>query len=153
MFKLLLFISSRIRISLLALEHQRNTLFNKGENYFNNDENLNFDQLLHHLEPSIKSSMRRYEKLIKSRVSLFYGVLFNEDCIRQGFVLVYTDIIYIYIYNLYINYLNQLYYLSLPRPDFQRKNQVEIGRCGQEKSILYHFKTNLLIKEFSDSER
>ena len=78
----------------MTLEVQRNALLNydPDENFFNNDENLNFGQLLHPLEPSIKSSVRRYEKLIKSRVSLSYGVLFNETCIKEGLLPVYTDI-------------------------------------------------------------
>ena len=126
MFKLQFFISSSIRISLKKLEDQRNALLNYDENYFNNDENFNFGQLLHPLEPSIKSSVRRQEKLIKSRVSLSYGVLFNKTSIREGLLPVQTDVhiyiyiyiyiciyiyIDIYIYYIYINIYMYIYYI------------------------------------------
>ena len=72
------------RNALLNYDPDENFSTNNDENFFtNNDENLNFGQLLHPLEPSIKSSVRRYEKLIKSRVSLSFGVLFNETYIYK----------------------------------------------------------------------
>ena len=59
---------------------------------FKNDWNLIFGQLLHAHDPSIKSSVRRYEKLIESCIILSYGVRFIETNLGEGLIPAYTDI-------------------------------------------------------------
>ena len=87
-----------------------------------NDGNLNFGQLLHLLEPSIKSSVRRYEKLIKSCVSLSCGVLFNET--------------YIYIYISSSTHYIIIHFLLTSKP-CQRCEKIKPKVLTQHKKVQH----------------
>ena len=85
-------------------------------------QNKNFGELLFLCNPDSKSLARILEKVLRKKVHSKYGVLFNETCIKESLLPIYT-VIYIYIY-IYINtyvylYINSsimlvLYLLRIP---------------------------------------